>query len=100
MIDLKMTPFMKIAAIVSVTILICFIVAASTIMFTNPEYIETAKRIIVLAGGAGLFFAVLLLAFNVAELIFAGIIAGAAAIGMLIVGWWKKLTKVDTIGDE
>ncbi len=100
MIDLKITPFMKIVAIVSVTMLVCFVFAASAIMFANPEYTEMARRIIMVAAAAGLFFAVLLIALNVVELIFAGIIAGVASIGMLIVEGWKKFTKVDTLGDE
>ena len=100
MTDLKITPFMKVAILLTVILVICFVVAASTIMFDNPEYILAAKKVIVAGGAIGLFFAALVIVFNIAELLFIGIIAMFAAIGMMIVEGWKKFIKDDVLGDE
>ena len=100
MIDLKNTPFMRIVAVIAVTLVVCFVMAASAMMFANPEYIEMAKKIIMIAGAFGLFLVVLTVVMSIIELLFAGAITVIFAIGLVIVEGWKKLTKVDTLGED
>ncbi len=100
MADRKITLFMKIVGVIAVTLLFCFAIASSTIMFANPEYIEAAKKVVMAGGTVGLFFAALMIAFELVGLFFAGVIGVLFGIGMVIKEAWKKLTSDDVLGDE